>query len=108
MFDGMRGIGRVFCTETLLGESTHTKALPTNNQISPTLLPCWDKWGEVGTSIWEGGEGGVGMRKGQMSTQTHPCLNQAGVGWWLTFEFARKWAWGGHHSIGNKKPIWVI
>ena len=47
------------------------------------------------------GEGAVGMRRGQMSTQTHPCLNQAGVGWWLTFEFARNGVFGGVGGPGG-------
>ena len=37
-----------------------------------------------------------------MSTQTHPGLNQAGVGWWLTFEFGRKRA--GVRGAGSGGP----
>ena len=37
-------------------------------------------------------------RRGQMSSQTHPCLNQAGAGWCLTFKSGRRRARGGDRT----------
>ena len=40
-----------------------------------------------------------------MSSQTHPCLNQAGVGWCLTFEFGRKRARAGRKAAAPPEVL---